>query len=148
MKVKKRTEGKIKGCLSIRDMYKYYKTNYDEPVDYKIFAKIIKHCNKELVRQITRESECVELPYRLGELQVARFERSFKKPSNKMAVDWAKTKELGFKVFHDDDNIYKWVWKKSSAVVKNKTGYKFTTIRYARREVPKAIEDKIEYFKQ
>lgn len=148
MEVKKRTEGKVKDCLSLKDMYKYYKENYDEPVEYQVFSKIIKYCNRELINQITRESECVELPYRLGELQVARFERSFKKPSNKMAVDWVKTKEYGFKIFHEDDNIYKWVWKKHSAVVKNKTGYKFTASRFAKREVPKALKDKVEYFKQ
>lgn len=147
MNIKKRTEGKIKGCLSLKEMYKFYKENYDEAVDYKLFSKIIKLCNKELVRVISNESECVELPYRLGEMQIVRFERSFKKPSNKMAVDWAKTKELGFKVFHDDDNIYKWSWKKHSAIVRNKTGYKFTTIRFARRQVKQAINNKVEYFK-
>jgi hypothetical protein len=148
MNIKKRTEGKVKGCLSVRDMYKYYKKNYDEPVDYKLFSQIIKACNKELINKVVKESECVELPYRLGELQIARFERSFKKASNKMAVDWAKTKELGFKVFHDDDNIYKWVWKKHAAIARNKSGYKFTAIRYAKRQVKPAVDNKVQYFKQ
>lgn len=143
----KRTEGKIKGSLTIRDIYKYYKANYEKPIDYKLFAKIIKACNKELVNQVVWESQSVKLPYRLGNLQIARFERSFNKPSNKLSVDWKLTKEHGFKIFHEQKDIYKWCWKKSNAIVKNKTGYKFTACRFAKREVPKAANKKIEYFK-
>lgn len=143
----KRTEGKIKNCLTIRDAYKYYKANYEDVIDYKLFSKIIKACNKELVKQITYEAEVVKLPYRLGNLQIARFERSYNKPTNRLAVDWKLTKEHGFKIFHEQTNIYKWCWKKSNAIVKNKTGYKFTASRYAKREVPKALKKKVEYFK-
>lgn len=146
--IKKRTEGKIKGGLSIRDMYKYYVKNYTEPVEYDQFAEIIKACNKELIRLVTEESQEILLPYRLGNLQVVRFERKFTRASNKWAVDWKKTKELGFKVYHEQKYLYKWVWKKHSAIVKNKTGYKFTASRFAKREVPKAvINKKVEYFK-
>ena len=145
--MKKRTEGKIKECLAIRDMYKFYKNTYDDPVEYKVYAKIIKACNKELIRQITKESEILELPYRLGKLQIARFDRSYDKPTNKLAVNWKLTKEHGFKVFHEDNNIYKWVWNKHHSIVINKTGYKFMACRFAKREVPKALKDKVEYFK-
>lgn len=145
---KKRTEGKIKGCLSIRDMYKYYKSNYTEPVDYKTFSKIIKTCNKELVRLVTEESQEILLPYRLGSLQIVRYDRKFTRASNKWAVDWKKTREHGFKIYHEQKYLYKWVWKKHSAIVKNKTGYKFTASRFAKREVPKAVNTKkVEYFK-
>lgn len=145
---KKRTEGKIKGCLTLRDMYKYYKKNYTDVVDYRTFSKIIKACNKELVKAIVEDSQEILLPYRLGSLQVVRFERKFTRPMNKWAVDWKKTNELGFKVFHEQKFLYKWVWKKHSAIVKNKTGYKFTTCRFSKRAVPNAVKNKkIEYFK-
>lgn len=111
----KRTEGKIKNCLTIRDIYKFYKKTYDEPVEYKVFAKVVKLCNKELVNQIVNESQIVDLPYRLGKMQICRFKRSFNKPKNKLSVDWKLTKEHGFKIFHEDDNVYKWVWKKTSS---------------------------------
>ncbi len=147
MQIKKRTEGKIKNCLTIRDMYKFYKKTYDDTLEYKEFSKIIKACNKELINQIVRESESIDLPYRLGRLQVARFERSYKKPINKLAVNWKLTKEHGFRIYHEDNNIYKWCWNKRTAIVINKTGYKFTPSRFAKREVPKALKEKTEYFK-
>ena len=57
-----RSKGKIKGCLAIRDMYKHYlflniETPKEELIDYKLFAKITKECNKELINQIVNHSE-------------------------------------------------------------------------------------------
>lgn len=147
IEIKKRTEGKIKNCLTLRDMYKFYKKTYDNPVEYKVFAKVIKACNKELVKQVVRESEIINLPYRLGKLQIGRFDRSYKQPINKMSIDWKATRDNGFTVYHDEPNVYKWCWIKHSSIVKNKTGYKFSVCREAKREVPKAVRDKIEYFK-
>lgn len=147
--VKKRGIGKIKNCLSIRQMYIYYKSLYDKEdiVDYKIFARIIKKCNKELINQIVNYSEKVTLPYRLGDLQICKFKRSFNQPKNKWKIDYKKTKELGFTVYHDQEYIYKWCWKKHYAIVKNKTGYKFSANRGTARAVPRALERKIDYFK-
>ena len=147
MEAKKRTEGKIKNCLAIRDMYKFYKKTYDDPVDYKTFSKIIKACNRELVNTIVTESSIVTLPYRLGKLQIGRFDRSYRQPINKMSIDWKRTRENGFTVYHDEPNVYKWCWVKHSSIVRNKTGYKFSVCRFAKREVPKAVRNKIEYFK-
>lgn len=143
----KRTEGRIKECLAIRDVYKFYKRTSDDPVDYRTFAKVVKACNKEFVNQVVRESEILDLPYRLGKIQVARFEKKYDRPINKLAINWKLTKEHGFKIYHEDTNIYKWCWKKHLAIVRNKTGYKFTASRFAKREVPKAVKDKVEYFK-
>lgn len=146
MQNKKRTEGKIKGCLGIKQAYKFYKNNYEDIEDYSEFSRIIKECNKELLSKIVNESEVISLPYRLGELQISKFERGFNKPKNKWPVDWKKSKELGFIVYYDTPYIYKWVWKKNRAVFKNKTGYKFQANRTAKRMVPKAIKEKIDYF--
>ena len=147
IEIKKRTEGKIKSCLTLRKMYKFYKKNYDNPVEYQVFAKVIKACNKELVHQVVNESEVVNLPYRLGKIQIGRFERSFTQPINKLSIDWKATRDNGFTVYHEEKNIYKWCWVKHSAIVRNKTGYKFSVCRFAKREVPKAVRNKVEYFK-
>lgn len=37
--------------------------------------------------------------------------------------------------------------KKHLAIVRNKTGYKFKACRFAARSVPKALRNKVEYFK-
>lgn len=147
MIIKKRSKGKIKGCLGIRQMFKYYKENYDKNADYKEFSMIIKECNKDLIDHIINKAEIVLLPYRLGEIQVAKFERGFNKPKNKWSVDWQKTRELGFKVFFDSKFIYKIMWKKHIAIVKNKTGYKFNASRQTSRLVKPALLNKVDYYK-
>ncbi len=150
MKEVKRGKGKIKECLAIRDMYKVYKETYhkegDKVIDYKTYSKIVKKCNKELVNLIVYKAEEIQLPYRLGSLQIAKFKRSLNQPLNKLAMDFKKSKELGFRVFHDSPFIYKWRWKKHNMVVRRKTGYSFKTNRFAAREVPKALKLKVDYF--
>ena len=145
--MKPRSKGKIKGCLGIKQMYEYYKTEYDNPVDYDTFAKIAKACNKELLNQIVNESAIVDLPYRLGKLQVSKFERSYNHEKYKWAIDFKRTKEMGFTVYFDQKFIYKWVWKKHYAIVRNKTGYKFQPNRAAKRLVPEALRNKKDFFR-
>ncbi len=145
--IKKRGKGKIKGCLGIRQMYDYYKKNYDEPVEYKLFTKIIKASNKELINQIVNHSTIFKMPYRLGTMQISKFKRSLTQPQNKWKVDYKRTREMGFVVYHDSPFIYKWVWKKHYAIVRNKTGYKFKANRSAARGVAKALKQRVDYFK-
>lgn len=143
-----RSKGKNVGCYGIKDMYKFYKDNYDDTIKYKEFAKICKACNEMLIHCIVEEMNIIDLPYRLGKLQIAKFERSFNKKENKWAVDWGRSLKEGFRVYYEDRYIYKWCWKKHYAIVKNKTGYKFTSSRYASRSVKPAIKiRKRDYFK-
>jgi len=152
-KIKKRGKGKVKGCLAIRDVYKYYlslneKTPKDELVDYKLFAKITKECNKEFINQVVFNSEIITLPYRLGTLQVFKHERSFSLDrKNKWNVDYEKSKKEGVLLYHEDPFVYKWKWKKHNAIVKNKTGYKFRANRGANRVITIALDNGRDFFK-
>lgn len=144
----KRKKGKNKGCHGLKDMYKFYIENYDNPLSYKEFAEIIKASNSEILDYITKESGILELPYRLGILQISKFERSFNQPKNKWKIDWKRSVEEGFTVYHDQPFIYRWTWKKHHSIVKNKTGYKFIACRTAARLVPELLSTKqIDYFK-
>ena len=144
----KRKNCKNKGCHGLKDMYKFYIENYDNPLSYKEFTEIIKASNNEILNYITKESGILELPYRLGKLQVSKFERSFNQPKNKWKIDWKRSVEEGFTVYHDQPFIYRWTWKKHNSIVKNKTGYKFIACRTASRLVPKLLSTKqIDYFK-
>lgn len=149
-KTVKRGTGKTKGCLAIRDMYKYYLsiTDKEDIIPYQLFAKITKACNKELINQVVNHSQSIELPYRLGQLQVTKLERVFKLDGrNKYSIDFGKSKKLGIKIFYDSPYIYKWKWKKHHAIVINKTGYKFRANREANRMITKALKNKVDYFK-
>lgn len=144
---KKRGKGKIKGVLGIREMYKYFKTYSTTDISYKEYSKIIKACNTEILEVIVKEAKTFDMPYRLGALQVTKFERSYNKPQTKWATDYKKSKELGYRVYHDQPFIYKWTWRKKKAIFINKTGYKFTASRMAKRLIPKALATKkIDYY--
>lgn len=148
-KTVKRGTGKTKGCLAIRDMYKYYLsiTDKEDIIPYQLFAKITKACNKELINQVVNHSQSIELPYRLGQLQVTKLERVFKLDGrNKYSIDFGKSKKLGIKIFYDSPYIYKWKWKKHHAIVINKTGYKFRANREAKRSITKALKKGRDYF--
>jgi hypothetical protein len=144
---KKRGKGKFTKPLGILDMYKFYCTYAKAKIEYKEYAKIIKACNKEILKVVVNEAKLFEIPYRLGALQISKFERSFNQESTKWATDYKKSKELGFRVYHDQPFLYKWMWKKKRAIFINKSGYKFVANRAAKRLVSKTLSTKkIDYF--
>jgi len=143
---KKRGKGKIKKPVGIREMYKFFCSYSKTKISYEEYSRIIKACNKEILKVVVKEAKLMELPYRLGALQICKFERSFNKEQTKWATDYKKSKELGFRVYHDQPFIYKWCWKKKRAKFIFKTGYKFTANRKSKRRVAEALRNKIDYF--
>lgn len=151
-KNKKRGLGRVKNCLAIRDMYKYYLSlkdkKKDEIIPYNLFAKITKECNKEFINQVVNNSEIVTLPYRLGVLQISKFERHFNpNKKNKWTIDYQKSKEEGVLLYHDTPFIYKWRWKKHNCIVKNKTGYKFKANRLSKRLITVALKNGRDFYR-
>ena len=138
---------RITGCPSSYDMYSFYRDNSDNPVSRKEYSMIIKECNSLILDEVVNNSNDFEIPYRFGQLNVIKYERSYSRSTNKWAVDFKKTKELGFKVFFDQQYIYKWRWLKTNAIVKCKSKYKFTASRQAKRLVPKALNNKVDFYK-
>lgn len=144
---KKRGKGIIQHPKGIREMYQFYLSYGKFKLTYKEYANIIKTCNKEILKVVVNEAKLLELPYRLGALQVCKYERSFNKPQTKWATDYKKSKELGFRVYHDQPFFYKWRWKKKRAKFVHKKGYKFTANRAAKRMVPKVLATKkVDFF--
>lgn len=142
-------DNRYKGSLTIRDIYKKYKevTPKESRIDYKLFAKIIKECNKEVLRVITEEAVTLRLPMRLGLLKVSKYERSYAVKKYRWALDFKATKENGFPVYHDQKYIYGWRWNKKTSIIKNKSKYKFIASRRAKRAVPRALKTlKIDYY--
>ena len=148
IRLEKRTEGKIKNCVGIKDVYKYYlSTKPEDIIKYKDFMIIIKACNKELINQIVNKSEEVTLPYRLGTLKISKSKRVYNPLlKHKWAMNFQKSREVGFKVVYDQQFVYKFVWNKHHAIVKNKTGYKFNANRNTKRMVAAALRNKVDYF--
>lgn len=145
----KRGKNRVQKPVGIREMYKFYKQNSSNPVDYKQYARIIHLCNKKIVKAVVEEARVFEMPYRLGKIQIVKYERGFNKSKNKWAIDFKKTKELGFPVYHDSEYIYKFSWIKTRAKFINKTGYKFEANRAAKRKIAPMVKNKkVDYFKR
>jgi len=144
----KRTKGKLNGCSTLRDTFNYYKTISEKPVTYKEFSACIKELNKEILNQVVNESNTVELPYRLGSLHVVKYDKSYLDNKSNWAIDFQKTKEMGFRVFFNQKYLYKWRWNKQVTNLVNKGKYKFTASRRAKRMVPLALKNKVDYFKK
>lgn len=144
----KRGKGKITEPLGIIDMYKYFRTYSQTKIKYKDYSKIIKCLNSEIVNIVVNEGKIFEMPLYMGHIQICKFERSYNKKQNLWATDFKKSKELGFRVYHDQQFIYRWCWKKNKAKFRNKTGYKFQANRQAKRAVAKALRElKVDYYK-
>ena len=136
---------RIIGATGLKESYNHYKNTYTDPVDYKCYSECIKRCNKKIIDLIVNQSEIIELPYRLGLIHINKYEKVYSSNKNKWAIDFKKTKELGFTVYFDQKFIYRWSWKRNHAIVRNKSKYKFTASRFAKRAVPKALKNKTEY---
>lgn len=129
------------------DLYNYYKESCikknREYVDYNTYSNIIKDANVLIREAILYKGERIQLPYKLGELFVHKYENVFN-PENKKAwkVDWKKTKEVGKIVYFESKYGYKWKWDKRKAIVKGKKFYVFKACRQASRGVQDAINNK------
>jgi hypothetical protein len=149
---KPRTKGKIGPTLGLRDSYKEFKKQelgyFD--IDYKTYRAINEEFNKEVVKYILMDAGEFELPYRLGSIRIQKKKMKFSPDS--MKVDWKATRETGKRVYHLNDHSdnyrYKWYWKKSNAIVQNKSLYSFTASRANKRELARLIKNEklIDYF--
>lgn len=148
----KRGRGYILNCKTLKHAYIAYK-ELSEKKDFKavekrIYTKVCKDFNKTMMSLILDKSDEVTLPFRLGKLSVVKKEKNFNRIySNKMPVDWKKTKELGYRVYHLEKHIYQLYWNRRDCVVKFKTAYKFKGCRKAVRKIAENIKvKKLDYF--
>ena len=150
MSNKKGIKNKIGKGISNKDMYKNYLNNLKDKskaVNYTKYSQIIRACNLKVIEKIAKESDYFYMPFREGILTIKRFDRSFNKKLRKFPVNWKLSNDLGFIVYHDQHSFYGWRWVKKDALLIGKTRYKFIASRRAKREVPKQINNKVEYFR-
>lgn len=152
---KPRGKGKIGKVLGLKDAFKEFKKTQNKnshfPVDYSLYKKLCAEFNKKVVEDILQDSGTFKVPHRLGEIRIQKKKMNFSQ-ANKLKVDWKRTNELGTRVYHMNDHRdnyrYKWYWKKSKAIVKNKTAYSFTATRDNMRALAKILLNNrgIDYF--
>jgi len=152
---KTRGKGKIGKSLGLIDAFKEFNKHQNKnshfKVDYSLYKDICASFNKEIVKDILYNSGTFKVPHRLGEIRIQKKKMNFDTTSN-LKIDWKKTNELGKRVYHlnehTDSYRYKWYWKKSKVIIKNKTAYSFTATRANTRKLASILlsNNKIDYF--
>ena len=142
----------MKNFTNIRDSYKHYKENSENPVDIKTYIKIAAEYNKFLINEVL-EGEEVALPCRLGSLCIGGRKQKIRFDDDGnvvgLAPDWVGTKKMWDSnpeakekkqlLYHTNahtDNVrYKYVWSKKNVRIKNKTLYALRLTRTNKRAV-------------
>lgn len=152
-KIGRRTKGKLKVDIGIKDFYIEYKreaeTKNRKPVSYDIYRQVIKAANIIISNKIVYECETYKMPYRLGLLGVIKFEQSFNPDTKyKWAIDWKSSKEHNQIVYFENTDRYKWRWDKSYSRFKGKKYYAFKPTKQNKLLVTKAKREnpKLDYY--
>ena len=95
----KRTAGKINADYSVKDYYKYFKTdNPDINITYKQYKAIVSKFNEEVINLIIHENVEYNIPYLGSTLSIKKDKRIPKivngKLYNTAPVDWVATNKL------------------------------------------------------
>lgn len=143
-RVRKATEHrkhKIRNSLGVYDGYKYYRKNKPKGKEYILsesqYFSIIRQVNNILADEIAKGNE-VKLPYRMGTIEVRKYEKSVKidkdgKVVTNLPVDWDGTLKLWYEdeeafknrtlLRLDEQEIYKIVYNKVNANFNNRSFY-------------------------
>jgi len=128
----------------------------DKELSYKKYKKIIETCNWMFIEYALRTGFKVTLPFGFGSLAVVKKKiKTYKEYKGKqyvnLRIDWAKTKEVGKRVYHTNEHTdgynYRWRWSPKDAKFHLSNLYTFKPQRYASRSINKYIKKPNSQFK-
>lgn len=150
---------RVKGSVGMNQAFAYYKRN-NGTLASDAFRKLIHRINQLLQESLSLGEE-IELPQRMGRLEVAKFRTKVRFENGKMitnkAIDWPETKKLWEEdewcrknrkyIRFENEFIYRLRYRKQKANYKNKTYIKYYANRDLQRKLSSNIRDnKIEGF--
>src|SRR6056297_2753989 len=150
----KRGKRKMIANYAIRDLYKYYKQNHDNPVSYKEFKRYLIFITSYIMHNILYEKMEFVSPKRVGNFRIRRMKNKIKVDENNevqtnyLKPDWKKCWELWHEKYpdlsdeeiakipnkekiyhlnnHSDGYYNKFYWDKLTCNIRNHTAYSFT----------------------
>lgn len=147
---------------NLRDSYKHYKNNAENPMDIKTYLRLAADYNKFLMKKVLEGKE-VTLPSRMGTLLVQGKTQKVRLDEDGnilgLAPDWVKTKKLWEEnekarkekklLYHLNSHTgnvrYKYFWSKKNVLVENKTLYSLRLTRANKRAVNAKIMEGVNY---
>jgi len=162
----KRSKGKNNSDINVEDIYKYYKSKVDNPIDIKIFRKFYKEMFSEFSELLLQGKE-IKLN-NIGEFKIIEYKPKLIKEgkinTKAIAPDWARTKEYWNTlypgktlkelknienkpiIYHENDHTngqqYKYYWDKITTELKCKSAYQFKPVRKYKRKLSSILKDK------
>lgn len=148
----KKSKSKYKHDYGLTHVYKFYKSKYENIIDYKKFTTIINAFNNKVIQKLY-EGEYISLPYSLGDLFIYKFKPRLKFDENgeviakRGVIDYKATKELWkeypelahvkrvcYDNFHTDKYKFSIRWKRYHTVRVHKL-YNFIPARAFKRNL-------------
>lgn len=92
-------ERKNKVDNNMQTLWEYYKKNYNNPVEKKVYTKVCYTFNKMVSDAIVKESFEFKMPFKLGKLRIRTLKQKIHFDGNKldykkMYVDWKASQDL------------------------------------------------------
>ena len=133
--------------IRLREFYSFYKENCIKKKisfkSYQEYSKLIKDFNIILRDKILYCGETVNLPFKLGQIYIKKFEVFYDVENKKSwKINFKATKEEGRTVYYGSPYGYKWQWNKKKCIVKGKRYYNFKPCRTASRLIADAVNNK------
>ena len=141
--------------IGLNELYQNYSNDPNILQELKVpketFKKVIKSFSKKVLDTVLLDSEEIKLPI-IGSLRIKKIKQNLGKQLkyNKLRVDWKRTKETGYKVYHINEHrngyYYRFYWNKNKFL--NRSFYSFYSERWnAKRRLPKILKTtSIDYF--
>lgn len=155
----KRTLGKIKAHFGMKDYFRWYKKNNNDPVTYNVYSDIISEYNKAVIDLMLNESLEYRIPVLHLLLTIRKEHRAPKiingklynnRPINfsKTMALWAADEEakknktiLRYNNRHTSGYVFRIYCKKHESGMSHKKLYKFKPSRQFKRDLAARIND-------
>lgn len=115
--------------LNTQKLYESYVKIYpNTKIDYKLFSKVLKECNKKIVELIVSKAYSFKMGYNLGELRVVQFEPTYRKSKNGQLYgypDWKTSNENKQRIIDEGGIPFESYKDKDGNIIGNNGGKKW-----------------------
>lgn len=137
-----------KKSATIIDMYKQYKKDYGDDVDYKQFKDILDKFNEQILNCLLQSSGGFKMPFGLGYVQIVKYKPKSMTPKS-LSVDFKSSAEYGKTIYHlnehSDGYKYRLYWSKVPQTFPDRYKYQLSLVRQNKRQLAQLIFNNHDY---
>lgn len=137
-----------KKSATIIDMYRQYKKDYKDDVDYKQFKQILDLFNNCVLDCLLESSEGFKMPFGLGYVQIVKYKPKSMTPKS-LSVDYKSSAEYGKTIYHlnehSDGYKYRLYWSKTPQTFPDRYRYQLQLVRQNKRRLAQLIFNNHDY---